>query len=146
VLFEGRVIGSHNGAVFFTLGERHGFTITEKSEKDKPYYVVAKDIKKNTITVATLPKTSPKQGLGLESHRTVLCINTNWIVNPPLPNKVYQAQIRYHGELLPCTIFPIGQTYGNCAEVVFKKDVLVDKGQSIVIYDKDICLGGGIVE
>ena len=52
---KGKVIGIHDGAVFFTLGERHGFVITEKTQNDKPYYVVGKDIKKNIIIVSTLP-------------------------------------------------------------------------------------------
>ena len=45
----GEEIGYHNGAVFFTLGERHGFVISKKSPNDRPYYVISKDIKKNTI-------------------------------------------------------------------------------------------------
>src|SRR3989304_2964123 len=47
-----KTIGKHNGATFFTLGERHGFTITKKTNHDRPYYVVGKDIKKKTITVS----------------------------------------------------------------------------------------------
>jgi tRNA U34 2-thiouridine synthase MnmA/TrmU len=44
------VIGYHNGVVFHTLGERHGFTITKKSSNDSRYYIVAKDIKKTKIS------------------------------------------------------------------------------------------------
>ncbi len=51
----GDVIGHHDGAHFFTLGQRHGFTITKKGTDDAPHYVVAKDIKENTITVAHEP-------------------------------------------------------------------------------------------
>ena len=46
---KGEVIGHHEGAVFYTLGERHGFTITKKKSTDGPYYIVGKDIKKNTL-------------------------------------------------------------------------------------------------
>lgn len=134
---KGDIIGIHDGAVFFTLGERHGFTLNKHSENDEPLYVISKDIKNNTITV------SPRQGLGEEKlHRTVLCINTNWISGVPEKDKKYSAQIRYHGELLSCKISCIGQT---SAEIIFDKKVLVDKGQSIVIYDGDVCLGGGVV-
>jgi len=136
---EPKVIGYHSGAVFFTLGERHGFTITEKSEKDKPYYVVGKDIEKNTITVSTSPKNSFLKGPRISF---ISIINTNWIINPPIPNKNYQAQIRYHGELLNCRIICTSPTG---AEVTFEKDILVDIGQSVVVYDGDTCLGGGIV-
>ena len=51
---KGEVMGHHNGALFFTIGERHGFTITKKTESRVPLYVASKDVKKNTITV--IPK------------------------------------------------------------------------------------------
>ena len=50
------IIGHHNGAIFFTIGERRGFTITKKSDKEVPLYVVAKDIKRNTVTVAPIAR------------------------------------------------------------------------------------------
>jgi len=136
---NGKVVGNHNGAVFFTLGERHGFTITDKTEKDKPLYVMSKDVEKNTITVSDL-----------DLHRQDLCnigktyvlVNTNFLLKPE-KNKEYTAQIRYHGELLNCSIDCINK---NSVKIIFKKNVLVDSGQSIVIYDKDVCLGGGVVE
>lgn len=134
---KGEVVGYHNGATFFTLGERHGFTITDKTEKDKPYYVIAKNIKKNTITVAT-----GKTGGQLRGNFYVIN-NTNWISFIPDNKKVYQAQIRYHGELIDCKI---KIQKNNNAEIYFNKEILVDSGQSIVIYDNDICMGGGIME
>lgn len=145
---KGEVIGCHDGAVFFTLGERHGFTILpvriEKNspeEESKPLYVVAKDIKNNTITV------SSRQDLVDENklHRVILCNKPNWIINAPNKDKKYNAQIRYHGELLDCKVNCLGQTYADSVEITFDKNVLIDKGQSIVIYDGDICLGGCIV-
>jgi len=134
---KGVVIGSHDGAVFFTLGERHGFILNKHSESDKPLYVIVKDIKSNTITVST------RSDLGEKSlYRTVLCSNTNWISKIPREDENYKAQIRYHGELLDCKIFCTSPTG---TEITFNKNILVDKGQSIVIYDGDICLGGGVV-
>lgn len=143
---EGEVIGYHDGAVFLTLGERHGFTIKKNSQNNKPLYVVSKNIKNNTITVSSEPT---RQGL-VSSHSLVTgrtdgweIQNTNWINENPKKDKIYQAQTRYHGELLNCTISCIGLTY---AKIIFEKEVLVDSGQSIVVYDQDVCLGGGIVE
>ena len=49
---KGEEIGYHDGVVFHTLGERHGFTITKKSPTDGAYYVVGKDIKKNILVVS----------------------------------------------------------------------------------------------
>jgi tRNA-specific 2-thiouridylase len=69
-------------------------------------------------------------------------VNTNWTIKPD-PKKTYQAQVRYHGEFLPCTV-----KTGNKdkATVEFKQPQLVSPGQSIVIYDKDTTLGGGVVQ
>lgn len=139
---KNEIIGYHDGAVFFTLGERHGFTITQKSGQDKPYYVIGKDIEKNTITV------SPKSDLGLTTSPTggqgsvVRIMNTNWIIEPN-KDKNYTCQIRYHGEVIFCKIKILED---KKAEIIFGKSILVDKGQSIVFYDGDICLGGGVVE
>ena len=131
---KGEIIGHHDGAVFHTLGERHGFTITQKSPHDKPYYVVGKDIRKNILVVS--------QGRKTENFHTNILTNvgienTNWIVEVPDSKKSYTAQIRYHGELLPCRV--------KKNEVIFDKPVLVASGQSIVLYDGDVCLGGGVV-
>lgn len=137
---NGKIIGSHDGAIFFTLGERHGFNIFKNEYNSKPLYIIYKDTKNNTITV------SPKQGLGLTdglgSVSIVNLINTNWVIEPEVGEN-YKCQIRYHGELLDCKIK--SSTCPTCVEVEFNKNILVDSGQSIVIYDGDICLGGGIV-
>ncbi|MBI5139617.1 tRNA 2-thiouridine(34) synthase MnmA [Candidatus Nomurabacteria bacterium] len=131
------VIGHHNGAFFHTLGERHGFTITKKSPNDGPYYIVEKDIKKN-ILVVSQNKSVSESAMGIEYKIQ----NVNWISETPKKNRTYTAQIRYHGELLPCTIKTENK---NKVTVIFKKSVLVAPGQSVVIYDKDVCLGGGVV-
>ncbi len=166
VNIEGETIGWHNGIVFSTLGERHGFTVTKKSPNDGPYYVIGKNVKKNILIVSQdknyLVKSTDifllKNSLCSRQSRSqvslqdsfYLCLeDTNWINEAPEPNKIYTAQIRYHGEFLPCRIkvFP-----NNKAEVIFQKlasglpaKTLVAAGQSCVIYDKDVCLGGGII-
>jgi len=135
---KANVIGYHSGTVFHTLGERHGFTITKKSPNDGPYYIVDKDVKKNILIVSHNPN---------KNYSTILTNyrieNTNWISKTPEPDKYYTTQIRYHGEFLPCRIKITSKTK---AKVIFKKPVLVASGQSCVIYDKDICLGGGVVK
>jgi len=136
---EGFVIGSHNGAVFFTLGERHGFIINNNKDNDKPLYVISKDIINNTITVSASISNAKINFLASKIN----IVNTNWILNLPEKDKKYSAQIRYHGELFDCNVEIIEN---KKAIIIFNKNVLIDKGQSIVIYNKDICLGGGIVE
>jgi len=156
---EGKEIGYHNGTVFHTLGERHGFMITQKSPNDGAYYIVGKDIKKNILVVSQdknclvkstdifLLKNSScsrqsRSQVSLQDNFYLNLKDTNWISGVPKPNKTYTAQIRYHGELLPCQVIC---AKFNFAQVIFKKPVLVASGQSCVIYSGDICLGGGIV-
>ncbi|MFA4975541.1 MAG: tRNA 2-thiouridine(34) synthase MnmA [Candidatus Paceibacterota bacterium] len=159
---KGEEIGYHDGVVFHTLGERHGFTITKKNSTDGAYYIIGKDIKKNVLYVSQNPNSNPllvEEGVGggnLKKHRPALkgtpphqggeIVNlkeTNWISKSyPLKAKSYSCQIRYHGEFLPCKIKVISKTK---VEVIFEKQVLVASGQSCVVYNKDICLGGGVV-
>jgi tRNA-specific 2-thiouridylase len=139
---KNNVIGWHDGVVFHTLGERHGFTITKKSPTDGPYYIVGKDIKKNILVVS-----QNVTDVGILQGRSPTSVtkhleHTNWISKIPEPNKSYTAQIRYHGEFLPCQI---KCSTPSVAQVVFEKPVLVASGQSCVIYDGDVCLGGGVV-
>ncbi len=135
---KGEEIGFHDGVVFHTLGERHGFTITQKSPDDGRYYITAKDIKRNTLTVSqnlNLNYSGILENIGIEK--------VNWISGVPARNKNYTSQIRYHGELLSCKI---NIKPNDEAEVVFDKPTRVAPGQSIVVYDKDVCLGGGVVK
>jgi len=144
---KGEIIGSHRGAYFYTLGERHGFTVTKKGADDTPYYVVAKDLEKNTITA------THKQKTPLEcARREVKVSQVNFCggAGPDL-KKNYTAQVRYHGELYKCKIINLGDSQDvSCSAqnllLRFEKPVVVDVGQSIVFYDGKECLGGGISE
>lgn len=137
---NGEVVGYHNGATFFTIGERHGFIITKKSPNDRPFYVVSKDIKRNTITVSDTPKKLENK----TSLKVYEIEQVNWISGVPEESKKYSAQIRYHGEYLSCDV-----SYNKKDKryfINFDKPVLVSEGQSIVLYDKDVTIGGGIVK
>jgi tRNA-specific 2-thiouridylase len=135
---KGEEIGFHDGVVFHTLGERHGFTITKKSPTDGAYYVIGKDIKKN-ILIVSQSRVFSHNKVGL---REVELIDTNWISEIPKPNKNYTCQIRYHGEFLSCQVVCKSNA---SARIIFEKPILVASGQSCVIYDGDVCLGGGVV-
>lgn len=134
---NGEVIGYHFGAMFLTLGERQGFTITKKGTNDRRMYIVSKDIEKNTITVS-----SELTNKNTNSENKIKIKNINRITTFPNKEKVYEAQIRYHGEFLKCRIIGEGEGY---TEIQFEKPQIVASGQSIVFYDGDICIGGGVV-
>src|SRR3989344_4369575 len=73
-----RIIGEHDGAVFYTIGQRHGFRLHQTSPDDPPYFIVSKDLEKNVLIVShEKPTVSPSalRALGLTS--------TNWIGAPP---------------------------------------------------------------
>lgn len=151
---KGEIVGRHDGALFFTLGERHGFTITKKTGSDKPYYVIAKDIKNNIIIV------SYSVGGSVNSYSNVLeniriaksenknlieLSNVNWISSVPKIGFKCGVQIRYHGEYFPVQIVSFDLD-AKTAKLEFKNTApLVASGQSIVFYDRNVCLGGGIV-
>ncbi|HEY0908034.1 MAG TPA: tRNA 2-thiouridine(34) synthase MnmA [Candidatus Paceibacterota bacterium] len=135
---SGKAIGTHDSAIFLTLGERHGFTVTQKTPDEKPYYITARDISKNTITVS---HKSLEGTLNIEKKEYSLG-SVNWIAVPPEAGKVYKARVRHLGELLDCHIEPV--TDGE-VEVGFLKPLIIASGQSIVLYQGDVCLGGGIV-
>ena len=137
-LKELETIGWHNGVVFHTFGERHGFTITKKSPHDGAYYVVRKDIKKNILYV------SQDYNRLIRANRSIVLSDVNLISKSyKLKAISYTCQIRYHGEFLSCKVKITGK---STAEVIFQKPVLVASGQSCVFYNKDICLGGGVVK
>ena len=134
---NGQTIGYHDGAVFLTLGERHGFVITQKTPTEEPYYIVRKDAVANTITVS-----HSRHGTAAADGNGVLLEHCSWTCETPKAGDWYAAQIRYHGDYLPCMIAALD---GASATLTFDEPVIVAPGQSIVLYEGDICLGGGIV-
>ncbi|PIT96923.1 tRNA 2-thiouridine(34) synthase MnmA [Candidatus Campbellbacteria bacterium CG10_big_fil_rev_8_21_14_0_10_35_52] len=141
---NGKTIGYHNGTVFFTIGQRHGFIITDKSAYDKPYYIVSKDISNNTITVSH--NTITAISLAGEDKTKIKIKALNWI-NGKMPNinKKYKARVRYRQLLQDCKI--IKNSILDDYEIEFDKSQnTIAIGQSIVVYDGEECLGGGIIK
>jgi tRNA-specific 2-thiouridylase len=134
---SGHIIGHHQGALFFTVGERHGFTLKNNSPDGGPQYVMKKDIKRNTITV------SPSKVDPTNDSLVVDIKDVNLIEPVPSVGKKYQARIRYRQPLETCTILKKGTgTY----QILFERpQIAVTAGQSLVLYDNGICRGGGII-
>lgn len=138
VVFEnGEILGTHTGALFVTLGERLSFNNLKKSTNDLPYYVIHKDIEKNEIVVSNNNPLSESHKEDSFYKKEFDLINTVFRENV-VENKVYDAQIRYHGEFY--TVKIIGD------RVFFEEPILVASGQSVVVYDNNVCIGGGIVK
>ena len=149
---RGEKIGSHNGAVLYTIGERHGFIITKKSPSDERLFVVAKDLRKNTITVAD----KKTEGDAVYSTKEIIVKNLHFVSECEL-----QGEPLYNHKGSPCSSFPCQvriryrQEKQKCAvekksdgwHIVFAEPQNgVALGQSAVLYDGSLCLGGGVIE
>lgn len=131
---EGRVVGEHDGVWFYTIGERHGFRITEKNTERNAYYVVGKNIETNTLTVSTKEQNESREKGG---EVTVTLRETNWYIEPK-KGECYQAQIRYHGALMDMVVVDKNTVRISTTEVL-------PLGQSLVIYEGETVVGAGIV-
>lgn len=132
----GAAVGTHEGAAFYTIGQRHGFSITAPDTARQPHYVVAKDMERNTLTVSTERST-----LAAAHTSQFTLSHTNWLAEQ-LPQKVL-VQTRYRQRPVAATL-----TVQQKRAVVTPQEVLElpAHGQSCVVYTGDRCLGGGIVE
>ena len=124
----GQILGSHKGIMYYTIGQRKGLGISY----EKPLYVKEIDVNNNIIY------------LGMEEdlyNREVIINNIN-LLQDELPNKV-QAKIRYRSPLSNATIEKINN---DEIKVIFDEpQKSITPGQSLVMYDNDVCLGGGII-
>lgn len=128
---SGKVLGHHDGAIFYTLGQRHGLDLGG----GLPYYVVGKDMDNNTVYVTTdlNDQTLWKAMVQLEM--------THWINDAPVPG-TYDIRIRHRA---PLTRADLVFNNGQVALTLHDEQRAIASGQSVVIYNGDICLGGGIV-
>ncbi|MAZ67703.1 tRNA 2-thiouridine(34) synthase MnmA [bacterium] len=132
---QGKVIGSHDGAELVTLGQRGGFTITDKDAQGLVHYVVAKDIPKNTITIST-EQLETKEATDMLELRQL-----NQLI-PLKESADYSCEIRYHAKPIACTLKSFDS---KNARILLDEKVVMAPGQSLVLYDDDVCVGGGIV-
>lgn len=133
---EGEVIGEHDGSFFFTIGERHGFNILKKTPNDEPYYVISKDIENNTITVAN----KNTEGNLPNGITKITLRDVNWNQgNIPSGIKL-KARARYRETLQDIVI-----SYEKFVEFE-EPQFTISPGQSLVVYDGEVCLGGGIID
>lgn len=129
----GRTIGSHDGAIFFTLGQRHGLGIGGGA----PWYVVGKDMDRNTVFVSANRRVSC-----LESA-VVYMEDASWIAGQSPRSGEYTVRMRHGGELVPAFL-EIDAGAATAVVHLSRPCRAVAPGQSVVVYQGDICLGGGI--
>jgi len=127
---DGNILSEHKGIAFYTIGQREGLGIA----KGYPLYIIRIDPPSNEITVGTKEDAFKKEFLVKE---------LSFILEPIKNKVVLKVRIRYNHKEALAEILPIK----NKIKVKFKKaQFAVTPGQSAVFYDKDIIIGGGIIE
>ena len=124
---SGEVLGYHDGVIFYTIGQRHGLDIGG----GLPYYVVGKDMDKNEVYVTTKLHDETLWQENIELH------SLHWINGVP-PDGEYQIRVRHRAPLV------LAQLQGSTLQLT-ESQRAITAGQSVVLYDGEVCLGGGIV-
>lgn len=134
---NGDVIGFHDGAWFYTIGQRHGFTVEKKGPDTGPFFVVAKSVKENILTVSNRPSTHNINRVSLSGE--------NWIPAEANLESLdgLECMVRYRQKPIACDLSV--NRYGTT--VIFKEPQFsLAQGQSLVVYSGERCLGGGIID
>lgn len=142
---QGQVIGKHEGALLYTIGERHGFTIFKQKTDQKRLYIVAKDIEANTLTVSD---TVSAEDTDLKSGESKTEIHiTDVVLRTEIEQlKHLECRTRYRQKRIPIqSIKKIQGKTGTELTVVLTENQLVSSGQSMVLYDGEVCVGGGVI-
>ncbi len=133
VTLEGRVLGEHDGACFYTLGQRKGMGIGGPGE---PWFVVRKNLIQNEVILAQGQDHPALYSDGLKASEL------NWLVEPKKSSFSCKAKVRYRQTEEECEV----EIQGDEVIVRFKKPQrAMTVRQSIVFYDGETCLGGGII-
>lgn len=136
----GQIIGSHDGLMYYTLGQRQGLRIGgRKDSNGQPWFVIDKNLDTNQLIVA--------QGHNhpLLLSKKLIAKDLNWICQAPQTIPFHcRAKTRYRQAEQDCTIT---QLDAKSCEVVFQQQQrAVTPGQSVVFYYGNECLGGGIID
>jgi tRNA-uridine 2-sulfurtransferase len=131
---HGKVVGEHDGALFYTIGQRHGLSVGG----GLPFYVVGKDMDKNEVYVTT----------DLQDERLwdaeLTLTSPHWINDAPNENGTYQVRTRYRADLIQVT--NIRKHENDSWHLELRDEVrALTPGQSAVLYEGDRVVGGGIV-
>ena len=132
---DGRRVGEHIGLAFYTIGQRKGIGLGGAGE---PWYVAAKDVPSNTLTVV--------QGHDhpLLMKPTLAALDASWVAGeaPPVRSR-HGAKTRYRQADAACTLARVEN--GEITVDFAESQWAVTPGQSVVLYDAEVCLGGAII-
>jgi tRNA-specific 2-thiouridylase len=135
-----QVVGRHDGLMYYTLGQRQGLGIGGlRGFDDEPWYVLHKDLGENVLYV----------GQGHDHpwlfSRRLTAERLSWVSgSPPREGARLSAKVRYRQADQACVVREIGE--GRLVLEFAEPQRAVTAGQSVVLYDREVCLGGGIIE
>jgi tRNA-specific 2-thiouridylase len=137
---DGAVIGRHTGLMYHTIGQRQGLGIGGRANGGgAPWYVAGKDLTRNRLIVV--------QGHDHPAllSRSLQAADLHWISgSAPHTQWVYSAKTRYRQPDAPCVIARVNEK--GCDVEFAEPQWAVTPGQSLVLYESRVCLGGGIIE
>ena len=143
---DGIKIGTHDGLMYYTIGQRGGIGIGGVANRpEEPWFVLHKDLTNNRLIVGQGHDHAMLQSTELTAYKL------DWGIAPPIQIFGKQgfrctAKTRYRQSDQDCTVFALDET-GDKVKVVFDDaQRAVTQGQSVVFYDGDICLGGGVID
>jgi tRNA-uridine 2-sulfurtransferase len=130
LVFEGEVVGTHRGYPFYTIGQRKGI-----GAHGSKMYVTGIDGRTNEVTIG------PASDL---LHKGLLATNVNWIgIQSLAGERTVQAKVRYKDEATSARVSPGPE--GSIQLVFDEPKRAITPGQSVVMYDGDVLLGGGVI-
>jgi tRNA-specific 2-thiouridylase len=131
MVFDGKVVGRHHGFANYTIGQRRNL-----GAFGERVYVTNIDVEKNTITIGR------NEDL---FRRELVAGNINWVaVRELLDGERIQAKVRYKDKATPATVFRNGE---DAIRLVFDEPKrAITPGQSVVMYDGERLVGGGVIE
>ena len=134
ILADGQVVGEHKGAVFYTLGQRHGLNVGG----GLPYYVIGKDVDKNEVYASRDIDCDElwQEDLKLEK--------THWLLKPSI-GKFYNLRLRHGAELASARLNALDLSQKTIQIRLTNKVKAAAAGQSVVLYDRRRVVGGGLV-
>ena len=129
----GKVMGQHDGAIFYTIGQRHGLDIGG----GLPYYVVGKNMEANEVYITT---NLNDEALWRESFSVT---SVHWISGSAPENGEYGIRVRHRAAIVPAELKKVNNDEYTLS--LTNPERAIAPGQSVVFYSEGVCLGGGII-
>lgn len=137
--FDGRILGRHNGLMYYTLGQRKGLGIGGIGSGE-PWFVADKDLRGNVLYVVQGSSNPKLFSYGLQAK------DVNWINSSSINKKTFKCtgKFRYRQQDQGVRVEIINDK--ECKVIFDNPQKAITPGQAVVFYDGEVCLGGGIID